>query len=344
MVIRIFPREGGTCMHQRARTGLSLFLGTALILVIAASAGIAAHAAGGSAISPCGGFISATDSACKAVMAVQQAHAIIGYPDGTFRPAAPVSRAEFAKMLMIVLGRSPAPNDPLAFSDTHGHWAGAQGYLQTAVATLAIAGYPDGTLRPDAQISRAELVKMVSAPAGIAPRSAASYYTDVALTDWFFAPVTAAARYGLIGRNAVSPLWPGPALNPVQAATRAEAATLLANWFVVKDRLAAPVVSGWTIAALPPDCATMDTRTLRVGVEASPDKQGGVTVFLHNNTNLCGSPGESLKLAPSTLQLQISEMGNLSGPPLFTIPMTDLPAQLAPGERASQTVGWHGGG
>jgi hypothetical protein len=85
---------------------------------------------------------------------------ISGYPDNTFRPDAPITRAEFVVMLARALGWSSNGGDmepgALYFSDarTIPDWARqAVGY---AVQQGLVHGYADNTFRPDAPITRAE--------------------------------------------------------------------------------------------------------------------------------------------------------------------------------------------
>jgi hypothetical protein len=87
--------------------------------------------------------------------------AVQGYPDGTFRPSAPVTRAQAAKML--VTGKNWSLYSPPwpAFTDVPlGHWAYA--YVHTAQQHGVVVGFPDGTFRPDALVTRAQLAKMVA--------------------------------------------------------------------------------------------------------------------------------------------------------------------------------------
>ena len=44
-------------------------------------------------------------------------------------------------------------------NDIGGHWAAAE--IQQAVSTGYVQGYPDGTFRPDAGVTRAEFVTML---------------------------------------------------------------------------------------------------------------------------------------------------------------------------------------
>ena len=76
-----------------------------------------------------------------------------GYMDGTFKPNAPITRAEFAQMIMPLdkVNSAAAP-----FADVKGHWA--EKAINQAYGNGRIKGYPDGSFRPDGQITRAEAV------------------------------------------------------------------------------------------------------------------------------------------------------------------------------------------
>ena len=82
---------------------------------------------------------------------------INGYPDGTFRPERPVTRAEFAKMVTSAFSIDEGKN--VNFKDIDGHWA-RSAILKLAGAGI-VDGYPDGTFKPDAHINRAEAVSML---------------------------------------------------------------------------------------------------------------------------------------------------------------------------------------
>jgi hypothetical protein len=87
--------------------------------------------------------------------------AVQGYSDGTFRPNAPVTRAQAAKMLVTGKGWSLYSPPWSSFTDVPPtHWAYA--YVHTALSHGIVAGYADGTFRPDAGVTRAQLAKMVA--------------------------------------------------------------------------------------------------------------------------------------------------------------------------------------
>ena len=72
------------------------------------------------------------------------------------------------------------------------HWA--YQYVDELVASGVINGYEDGTYRPEANVTRAELAKLIAAQFGA---SVEKNYTDVAETDWFYEYVTAGGSYFL---------------------------------------------------------------------------------------------------------------------------------------------------
>lgn len=82
---------------------------------------------------------------------------IQGYEDGTFRPDAPLSRAEVATMIARVLRHeSPGPG----LSDSQEAWY--SGPVSSLSALGLIQGYEDGSLRPENKLTRAEFATIIS--------------------------------------------------------------------------------------------------------------------------------------------------------------------------------------
>ncbi|MBB6674566.1 S-layer homology domain-containing protein [Cohnella nanjingensis] len=86
---------------------------------------------------------------------------VTGYPDGTFKPNDRVSRAEFAVMLMYML-KPQTEGTALTLTDTSKIGAWAKKAVAQAVQAGIISGYPDGSFRPDADITRAEMAVMIA--------------------------------------------------------------------------------------------------------------------------------------------------------------------------------------
>lgn len=85
---------------------------------------------------------------------------ITGYSDGTFRPGNNVTRAQFTKIIVIAQEWNlQIPSTPhfTDVSTTHTFYA----YVETAYYYGIIAGYSDGTFRPDNNILRGQITKMV---------------------------------------------------------------------------------------------------------------------------------------------------------------------------------------
>nr|WP_245302488.1 S-layer homology domain-containing protein [Symbiobacterium terraclitae] len=179
----------------------------------------------------------ASHPACAAVSVLVAEGIINGYEDGTFRPERSVTRAEFAKMYTLAVGIDPRPGEPLPFSDTAGHWADTMGFLAAAVANGAIIGFPDGTFRPDDLVTRAQGVKIVTADLVAAyGRTVGSLPVDVTADLWYYAYVAVGIDAGLMGAGAHYPVFASAAFAGDTPMTRAEAAMLLANLLVLRDR------------------------------------------------------------------------------------------------------------
>ncbi len=83
---------------------------------------------------------------------MQQFGIITGYTDGTFRPDAPVTRAEFAA---IASRFEKLTEGTKSFSDVpDGYWAAK--YINFAATCGWVTGYSDGTFKPEDCITRAE--------------------------------------------------------------------------------------------------------------------------------------------------------------------------------------------
>ena len=84
---------------------------------------------------------------------------IKGYEDGSFKPKAAISRAEFAAMAARFDKLVAGTGNP--FSDVPAtHWA--QGAIDSAAAKGWVTGYPDGSFKPERKITRAEVVNITN--------------------------------------------------------------------------------------------------------------------------------------------------------------------------------------
>ncbi len=87
---------------------------------------------------------------------------ISGMGDGTFAPEANIKRSEFAKMVVLSIGIANAGDsvESSGFPDVaNDHWAA--GFIKTAFGQGIINGFPDGTFRPDENVTYEQAVTMV---------------------------------------------------------------------------------------------------------------------------------------------------------------------------------------
>lgn len=146
---------------------------------------------------------------------------LLGYEDGTVRPNGSISRAEVATVLFRLLKddvRMQNLTKDNAYSDVSG-----TAWYAAAVSTLSkmgvISGYPDGTFRPNAPITRAEFAAMIARFDETA-KSADTPFTDIS-GHWAKNAIGKAYGNGWVEGSSKTVFCPESNL------TRAETATLL---------------------------------------------------------------------------------------------------------------------
>ncbi|MDF2648374.1 MAG: 6-bladed beta-propeller, partial [Paenibacillus sp.] len=154
-----------------------------------------------------------------------------GYPDGTFKPNHIVTRAEFTVMLMNALKHQEAGIE-LIFTDKAMIGAWAQKAVEQAVHAGIINGYLDGTFRPSAEITRAEMAKMIASTLGQAVELHANE-TDFADNEDI--PVWAKGSIAYLRDEGIMQGKENNEFVPHDHATRAEAVTVLLN-MLAKER------------------------------------------------------------------------------------------------------------
>lgn len=155
--------------------------------------------------------------------AVQQG-IVSGYPDGTFKPNATVTRAEFTVMLANAL-KLDGEDASLSFTDELKIGAWAKSAIAKSVAAGIVSGYSDGTFRPEANITRTELAVMVARTYGATPSSdtATGFADDSDIPSWARASIAKVKELGIVSGQG------GNRFAPSANATRAEAVTIILN-------------------------------------------------------------------------------------------------------------------
>ena len=146
---------------------------------------------------------------------------IAGYDDGSFKPDNTVTRAEWAKIMVLAAGVQ-ATDSSVRFSDMNGHWANP--YVNAASQYLA--SYADGSFRPDQAAVREDvtvsLVKLKGYDVDDVDYSYLNSFTDVnSISNDLKRYVAVAVEKGLISG------FEDNTFRGQATLTRAEAATLL---------------------------------------------------------------------------------------------------------------------
>ena len=129
---------------------------------------------------------------------------LTGYPDGTFRPNAPITRAEFATIVARLKALNGGGEDK--FYDLGGHWAKAR--INAVASEGIVNGYPDGTFKPNKDITRAEAVKITNKLLNrdgdhdyLVTHDDYERYSDVSESHWAFDDIYEASFTHMFKRN-----------------------------------------------------------------------------------------------------------------------------------------------
>lgn len=158
---------------------------------------------------------------------------IVGYPDGTFKPDANVTRAEFAAMAIRALRQQHTKvAQPVHFTDINeDYWA--YNDIQKALYFDLISCDENGELfRPEDSVSRAEAMSVAvnalttqTISLQKAKDVLAKMYTDAdTIPEWFIIP---AGKAEILGMIVVAPTAQKASLEATRPATRAEVTAIL---------------------------------------------------------------------------------------------------------------------
>lgn len=157
---------------------------------------------------------------------------IEGYPDQTFRPENPVTRAELATLLVRAKGiKIPEGSANKVFKDVKPDFWAAK-YIEIAQNEGLIKGYPDRTFRPNNKISKVEgIVVMARFDQLRLAEIDAKPFWDVPSNHWAVKHIQAAKDAGMLKfaeRNR---------LRPKEALVRAESVDMLGKTAVAGGRI-----------------------------------------------------------------------------------------------------------
>lgn len=134
------------------------------------------------------------------------------------------------------------------FSDTENHWA--KDSIERWAAADVLNGYDDGTYKPDGDITRAEMAKVISVVLGL-DKAAENKFSDVPAGEWYTEYVLECAEVGIING------YPDGTFLPQKAIARQEAFVMFDRAFGLEDGTAADIaafsdaatVADWALGA-----------------------------------------------------------------------------------------------
>lgn len=190
-----------------------------------------------------------------------------GYPDNTFRPDRPITRAEFCKAFATTFSIPPSLGES-PFADIETHWA--RGEILALAGLQALRGYPDGTFQPDRPTTRAEIASILQRSFALLPLEQPASFSDLSPDFWAHAAVQAIVAVGLMRG------YPDSTFRPLEQTTRAEAATVLARAQSLPPP--SPTPSPTTSPTSPSPTPTLP------GTPVAPPDQPVRLVFVHHST------------------------------------------------------------
>nr|WP_283945898.1 InlB B-repeat-containing protein [Paenibacillus amylolyticus] len=149
---------------------------------------------------------------------------VSGFSDGSFKPNASITRAEFTVMLMNTLN-TEYTEEAISFTDQEKIGAWAQSAVARAVQAGFIQGDNEGAFRPNDAVTRAEMAVLVAGALQLKAITGTSstFADDAQIPLWAKAAVAGMQKAGILNGKGLNTFAPS------DKTTRAEAVKLLLN-------------------------------------------------------------------------------------------------------------------
>ena len=158
--------------------------------------------------------------ATKEIMYLYDKHIIGGYPDGTFKPNQPITRAQAAAMLLKALDIKVIDKPTVKFKDV----SSTSNYYKI-LATINEKGIirgDNGYMRPGENTTRAQMAAILRRAFDL-PLDSQQAYSDVSPSHWAFSDINSIAKHRISGG------YPDGTFKPTTAVTRAQFSAFLAR-------------------------------------------------------------------------------------------------------------------
>ena len=156
-----------------------------------------------------------------------QRQIISGYPDGSFRPGAPVTRAEFASMIRKAFPNAGEVRDRVQFVDVPPYYWATEA-IRSAFKTGFLSGYPGRVFKPDQSIQRSQALVSLASGLKYSPTQPVTGTLNTAFADAKAIPKYARQAIAAATEKHIVVNYPdSKRINPNKSATRAEVAAFL---------------------------------------------------------------------------------------------------------------------
>lgn len=158
------------------------------------------------------------------IMKVKQSGYMNGKNNYEFAPTEYITRAEFAVTIARALNLEIKEISISSYQDTKEHWA--KNYIEAVREAGIMIGYGDGNFRPNAQVTREEVAKVLSLLklSGLGMEGTI-YFKDVSPTEWSYTYVLDVTQKGFMKG------YPNNTFMPQNNITREEIATVISRAF-----------------------------------------------------------------------------------------------------------------
>lgn len=222
--------------------------------------------------------VSSSHWASQFIVSLAERDIIAGFPDGTFRPDEPVTRAQYAAMVRKAFNRTSVRSSTTFVDVPANYWAATA--IDTAYRMGFLSGYPNNVFEPNQNIPRAQV--LVSLANGLNYQAttvaSADIYSDSrSIPSYATASIAAATERQLVVN------YPNvQILRPNQTATRADVAAFIYQALASQNQVAT-VQSPYIVQTRTTTTSTQSTVTAGTNIPVTyPD--GNKIVLLPDET------------------------------------------------------------
>lgn len=226
---------------------------------------------------------------------------INGYEDGSFAPSAFITRAEFVTIINKVKGAAVRSYKtyPDVSSDA---WYADQ--IDIAATAGFITGYDDGSIRPDACISRAEVAVVCYKAWNLSPEGQLSFTDSSSIGSWAQTQIAT-----LVAKNVLSGYEDG-SFRPGEPITRAEVAKIVSRMMDMTTTAAQTTNSTVVNPVIPGSAGLSNTGVVIRGGGSSGGSSGGGSS--RPQTTATPNPDATATPAPTAPAYVTTAITNLS--------------------------------